>query len=153
MGSGLPFATLNGKISVIEERLLGSFVHCITIGQSRLGSGRTIWPGWRETKEVQMLKSFIAILIGTTIPASAADNVISRHEVSFEGQTFICGKIEDRGDVRRFIHSIPQAKYIPEFEPSANDPLARSWLITYRIICEGGYHRSNLASHGGRKRY
>ncbi len=100
-----------------------------------------------------MLKSSISIVIAMTIPAMAAGNVVSKHEVRFEDQTFICGKIEDRGKVRRFIHSIPQAKYIPEFEPRADDPLAESWSITYRIICEGGYQRPNLTAHVGRKRF
>ena len=102
------------------------------------------------------MKSFmssIAMVIATTIPAVAADNIVSRHEVRFEDQTFICGKIEDRGKVRRFIHSIPQAKYIPEFEPRADDPLAESWLITYRIICEGGHQRANVTARAGHKRF
>ncbi len=100
-----------------------------------------------------MFKSSIAILIAATIPAMAASNVVSRHEVRYEDQTFICGKIEHRGAVRRFIQSIPPAKYIPEFEPRAGDPLAESWLITYRIICEGGYQQPNLTAKLGRKRF
>ncbi len=100
-----------------------------------------------------MFKSSIAILIAVTIPAMASSNVISKHEVRFKDQTFICGKIEEQGIVRRFIHSIPPAKYIPEFEPRPGDPLAESWLITYRIICEGDYQRPNLSAHAGRKRF
>ncbi len=100
-----------------------------------------------------MLKSSIAIVIATTIPAMAAGSVVSKHEVRYQDQTFICGKIEDRGKVRRFIHSIPQAKYIPEFQPREGDPLAESWVITYRIICEGGNQRPNLTAHLGRKRF
>ncbi len=52
-----------------------------------------------------------------------------------------------------FIHSIPQAKYIPELEPRAGDPLAPSWMITYRIICEAGYRRPNLTARLSRKRF
>ena len=52
-------------------------------------------------------------------------------------KSFICGQINKSGKVRRFIHSTPTAKYIPEFEPAATDPMAKSWDITYRIICEG----------------
>ena len=100
-----------------------------------------------------MLKASIAILIATTIPALAANNVVFRHEVRFQDQTFICGEINDRGKIRRFIHSIPEAKYIPEIEPRAGDPLAKSWQITYRIICEGGYRQPNLTAHLGRKRF
>jgi hypothetical protein len=84
-----------------------------------------------------MLKHSLAILIATAVPATAADNVLSSHEVRFEQEDFICGKINDSGKVRRFIHSTPPAKYIPEFEPAATDPMAKSWDITYRIICEG----------------
>ncbi len=100
-----------------------------------------------------MLKTSVAILIATTAPTLAADKVVSRHEVRFQDQTFICGEIKDRGKIRRFIHSIPEAKYIPEFEPQADDPLAKSWLITYRIICEGGFRRPNLTAHVTRKRW
>lgn len=84
-----------------------------------------------------MLKLSLAILISTIVPAMAANNVLSSHEVRFEQETFICGQTNVSGTVRRFIHSIPTAKYIPEFEPAASDPLAKSWDITYRIICEG----------------
>jgi hypothetical protein len=84
-----------------------------------------------------MLKHSLAILIATAVPAMAADNVLSSHEVRFEQESFICGQINDSGKVRRFIHSTPTAKYIPEFEPAATDPIAKSWDITYRIICEG----------------
>jgi len=84
-----------------------------------------------------MLKHSLAILIATAVPAMAADNVLSSHVVSFEQESFICGQINKSGKVRRFIHSTPTAKYIPEFEPAATDPMAKSWDITYRIICEG----------------
>ena len=84
-----------------------------------------------------MLKHSLAILIATAVPAMAADNVLSSHEVRFEQETFICGQINDLGTIRRFIHSTPTAKFIPEFEPAATDPMAKSWDITYRIICEG----------------
>ncbi len=84
-----------------------------------------------------MLKYPLAILIATAVPAMAADNVVSSHVVRFEKESFICGQIKDAGKVRRFIHSTPTAKYIPELEPAATDPTAKSWDITYRIICEG----------------
>ena len=100
-----------------------------------------------------MLRTSIAILVATTIPALAADKVVSRHEVRFQDQTFICGEIKDQGKIRRYIQSIPEAKYIPEFEPRASDPLAKSWLITYRILCEGDYRRPNLTARLNRRRY
>ena len=100
-----------------------------------------------------MLRASIAILIATTISALAANNVVFRHEVRFQDQTFICGEIKERGKTRRFVHSIPEAKYIPEFEPRAGDPLARSWQITYRIICEEGYRPPPLTAHLSRKRF
>jgi hypothetical protein len=101
-----------------------------------------------------MLKASIAILIATTTSSAlAANTVVFRHEVRFQDQTFICGEIRDRGKIRRFIHSIPEAKYIPELEQQASDPLAKSWQITYRIICEEGYHRPNLTSHLSRKKF
>ncbi len=84
-----------------------------------------------------MLKHSLAIVIATAVPAMAADNILSSHEVRFEQESFICGQINDSGKVRRFIHSTPTAKYSPELEPAATDPMAKSWDITYRIICEG----------------
>ncbi len=85
-----------------------------------------------------MLKHSLAILIATAVPAMAADNVLSSHKVQFEHESFICGEMKAAsGKVVRFIHSTPPAKYIPEFEPAATDPLAKSWDISYRIICEG----------------
>jgi len=85
-----------------------------------------------------MLKYTVAILVATTIPTMAGGKIPSVHEVRFEQETFTCGKIKGApGKVVRFIHSTPPAKYIPEYEPSARDPLAKSWDITYRIICEG----------------
>ena len=84
-----------------------------------------------------MLKHSLAILIATAVPAMAADTVLSSHVVRFEQESFICGQINHSGKVRRFIYSTPPAKYVPEFEPAATDPMAKSWDITYRIICEG----------------
>ena len=98
-----------------------------------------------------MLKHSLAILIATAVPAMAADDVLSSHEVRFEQETFICGQVKGAsGKVTRFIHSTPPAKYIPEYEPSARDPLAKSWDITYRIICEGGYQQP-ITAHAGSK--
>ena len=68
-----------------------------------------------------MLKTSVAILIATALTL-AADKVVSRHEVRFQDHTFICGEIKNLGKIRQFIHSIPEAKYIPEFEPQADDP-------------------------------
>ncbi len=84
-----------------------------------------------------MLKHSLTILIATAVPAMAADKVLSSHVVRFDQESFVCGQINDSGIVRRFIHSTPTAKYIPEFEPAATDPMAKSWDITYRIICDG----------------
>jgi hypothetical protein len=99
-----------------------------------------------------VLKSSLAILIATITPALAANNAWTRHEVRFEDQTFVCGSIREGGKIRRFIQSIPPAKYIPEFEPAAGDPLAPSWMITYRIICERGAEQPNLTAHLSRRR-
>ncbi len=99
-----------------------------------------------------MLKSSLAILIATAAPALAANHGVANHEVRFEDQTFVCGSINDGGKIRRFIRSIPPAKYIPEFEPRAGDPLGPSWVITYRIICEQGYERPGITARlGGRR--
>ncbi len=100
-----------------------------------------------------MLKTSVAILVATTISTYAADKVVSRHEVRYQDQIFICGEIEDQGKIRRFIHSIPEAKYIPEFEPQAGDHLSKSWLITYRIICKEGYSRPKVTAGVNRRRY
>jgi hypothetical protein len=57
----------------------------------------------------------IAILAPATIPTFAADKVVSRHEVRRRDQVW--GDIKDNGMIRRFIHAIPEAKYIPESNP------------------------------------
>ncbi len=96
-----------------------------------------------------MLKHSLAILAITTIPAMASDTVVSSHDVSFDQVSFTCGEVNQSGKVVRFIHTNPGAKYIPEFQPAADDPLAKSWDITYRIICEGGYQQSNITARAG----
>ena len=95
-----------------------------------------------------MLKQTLAILVATTVPALATD-IVSSHEVRFDQVSFVCGEKNDSGKVVRFIHSTPGAKYIPEDELAAADPLSKSWDITYRIICEGGYRKPNLAANLG----
>lgn len=97
-----------------------------------------------------MLKHSLAILALTTIPAMAADNIVSSHEVQFDQVSFTCGEMNQAGKVVRFIHSDPGAKFIQEFQPAAGDPLAKSWDITYRIICEGGYEHP-ITAHAGSK--
>lgn len=97
-----------------------------------------------------MLKYSLAILAVTTIPGMAAENVVSSHEVRFDQVSFTCGEISQGGKVVRFIHSNPGAKYIQEFQPAADDALAKSWDITYRIICEGGYQQPITAHAGSR---
>jgi hypothetical protein len=86
-----------------------------------------------------MLKKALAVLIVTATPALASGAVVSSHEVRFDQISFTCGEMNQGGKVVRFIHSNPGAKYIPELQPAASDPLAKSWNITYRIICEDGY--------------
>ncbi len=98
-----------------------------------------------------MIKLPLALLIATAVPAMAANNVISSHEVRFEQENFICGTVNESGTVRRFIHSTPTAKYIPEFEPPATDPMAKSWDITYRIICEGAVQPPITARLSGKR--
>jgi hypothetical protein len=49
----------------------------------------------------------------------------------------------------RYIHTNPGAKYIPEHELAAGHPLAKSWDITYRIICEGGWKTSGVFANLG----
>ena len=39
-----------------------------------------------------MLKHSLAILALTTIPAMAADNIVSSHEVQFDQVAFTCGR-------------------------------------------------------------
>ena len=97
-----------------------------------------------------MLKQALAILAITTVPAMAADNVVSSHEVRFDQVAFTCGEMNQGGKVVRFIHSNPGSKYIGETQPAADDPLAKSWDITYRIICEGGYNQPVTAHAGSR---
>ena len=97
-----------------------------------------------------MLKQGLAILAITTVPAMAADNVVSSHEVRFDQVAFTCGEMNQGGKVVRFIHSNPGSKYIGETQPAADDPLAKSWDVTYRIICEGGYNQPVTAHAGSR---
>lgn len=97
-----------------------------------------------------MLKQALAILAITAAPAMAADSVVSSHEVRFDQVSFTCGEMNQAGKVVRFIHSNPGAKYIQEMQPAADDPLAKSWDVTYRIICEGGYNQPVTAHAGGR---
>jgi hypothetical protein len=99
-----------------------------------------------------MLKHALAVLIATSAPALAADTVVSSHEVRFDGIAFTCGEMKSGGMVVRTIHATPGARYIPEVRPAAGDPLAKSWDITYRIICEGGYRQSGQVAHLGGKR-
>jgi hypothetical protein len=89
-----------------------------------------------------MLKQTLAILVATTVPALAADNVVTSHEVRFDRVSFVCEEKNESGKLVRFIHTTPGAQYIPEHELAAADPLAKSWDITYRIICEGGYQQA-----------
>jgi hypothetical protein len=97
-----------------------------------------------------MFTHTLAILIATTVPALAGGKIISVHEVRFEHESFICGKVKAAsGKVVRFIHSTPPAKYISEYEPAARYPQAKSWDMIYRVICEGGYQRPNLTSRLG----
>lgn len=97
-----------------------------------------------------MFKHSLAILALSTIPAMAADTVASSHEVRFDQVSFTCGEINQAGKVVQFIHSDPGAKYIQEFQPSADDPMAKSWDITYKIICEGGFQQPVTAHAGSR---
>ncbi len=99
-----------------------------------------------------MLKHAFAILVATTLPATAAGKIIAVREVRFNQEIFICGEVQASGRIVRFIHSTPPAKYIPEYEPPARDPLAKSWAITYRIICGGNAKGQKLATHVKRKR-
>ncbi len=98
-----------------------------------------------------MLKQALAVLLAATTPALAG-NVVRSHEVRFDQIAFVCGEMRSGGKVVRFIHSTPEAKYIPEFQPAAGDPLAKSWDVTYRIICEGGYRHPSIVANAGRRR-
>ena len=95
-----------------------------------------------------MFRHTLAIFVATTVPALASDNVVSSHEVRFEHVSFVCEEKNESGKLVRSIHATPGARYIPEHELAADDPLAKSWGITYRIICEGGYQQSTLARLG-----
>ncbi len=96
-----------------------------------------------------MLKHALAILTVTTVPALATDHVAASHEVRFDQVTFECGHKNESGKTVRYILTNPGAKYIPEHELAADHPLARSWDITYRIICEGGWKTSGVVANLG----
>jgi len=94
-----------------------------------------------------VLKQTLAALIVTAAPALAADNVVTSHEVRFDRLSFVCEEKNESGKLVRFIHATPGAQYIPEHELAADDPLAKSWDITYRIICEGGYQKTGTLAN------
>ena len=96
-----------------------------------------------------MLKRALAILSVTTLPALASDHVAASHEVRFDQVTFECGQKNEAGKTVRYIHTTPGAKYIPEQELAANHPLVKTWDITYRIICEGGWKTSGVVANLG----
>ena len=73
---------------------------------------------------------------GAAQPEGFQGSFVVGHTARFQGITFFCGKLVEGVEVRRFIHSVPTTKYIAEAEPPENDPLRKSWLIVYRIICE-----------------
>ena len=98
------------------------------------------------------VSSTAAVLTAAPIPAAAADTV-STHTVQFDKVSFMCGEANESGKVVRFIHATPEAKYLPEYEPDATDPLAKSWGIIYRNICERGAHQPTLAAYVSDKRY
>ena len=100
-----------------------------------------------------MFKHTLAIFVATTVPALAADNIVSSHEVRFEHVSFVCEEKNELGKLVRFIHATPRARYIPEHELAADDPLAKSWDITYSIICEGGYQQNTLAQLGTQRSF
>jgi hypothetical protein len=49
-----------------------------------------------------MLKHALAIFVATTIPALAADNLVSRHEVRFDHVSFVCEKKDESGKLVRY---------------------------------------------------
>ncbi len=81
---------------------------------------------------------------GGALPQGFRGSRVAGHTVHFQGITFFCGKLVEGAEVHRFIHSVPETKYIAQAEPSENDPLRKSWLIVYRIICERS--AANVAS-------
>ena len=101
--------------SVIDGRLARGIVHGLNNGQS-LTSGPEIGPTVARFKGGPNIhRTSIAILAPATIPTFAVDKVMSRHEVRCQDQ--VCGDIKDNGIIRRFVHAIPEAKYIPESNP------------------------------------
>ncbi len=93
-----------------------------------------------------MFRHTLAIVAAaaTTVPALAAHNVVASHEVRFDQVSFVCGEKNNSGKVIRYMRSIPGAKFIPENELPPSDPLAKSWDITYRIICESAQTQTEL---------
>jgi hypothetical protein len=92
-----------------------------------------------------------AILIALTMSAMAEDDVVASHTVQFERVSFLCGETNRSGKVVRFIRATPTAKYLPENEPAAADPLAKSWDIVYRNICERGDEPNLTAGLRGKR--
>ena len=66
----------------------------------------------------------------------ADETPLATHTVEFRQMSFTCGEANRSGKVVRFMRMSPPSKYLSEYEPSESDPLARTWDIIYRNICE-----------------
>ena len=110
-----------------------------------------VWPGCpasagQKASHVQIFSGDVGFHHNSS---DGNGQLVSTHKVRFDQVSFTCGEITQSGKVVRFIRSDPGAKYIPEFRPAASDPLAKSWDITYRIICEGGYRQPSITPYWG----
>ena len=76
------------------------------------------------------------LFFAATVPASAEEALAASRTVQFREASFTCGEANQSGKVVRFMRAAPASKYLPEYEPGESDPLAKSWDIIYRNICE-----------------
>ncbi len=98
------------------------------------------------TAMVAGVSSAHLLFIAATVPAMAEETLAASHTVQFREASFVCGEATQSGKVVRFMRANPGSKYLPEYEPNESDPLAKSWGVIYRNICEQDANMTASAS-------
>ncbi|HWJ18193.1 MAG TPA: hypothetical protein VNR65_05630 [Geobacterales bacterium] len=111
------------------------------------------------------LAAAIFMPMAATIPAFAADTVVSSHEqaqqlrsgerhqvYAYEKQTFICGETTDKEGKRRSLVGEPYEPRLPMWEPKKDDPIWTTWDITFKIICKNFDQQPNIDTASGDQR-
>ncbi len=87
------------------------------------------------------------LFIAATVPAMGEETLSASHTVQFREASFTCGDTNQSGKVVRFMRATPASKFLPEYSPSESDPLAKTWDIIYRNICERDANMTASVSH------